>query len=277
MMHTTVQIDDAFLRAMSHHVLVNEAYRLVLFTIPKVGCTQLIKLMLRLNGAPDWAAPPHYRPDRPFLKNLGVRRVTVILNDPSWTIAAVFRDPAERLLSAYLDKFIQTRGYAANVFSPGGHGMPFAEFLRHVLNPNTDPGSPVGLHAGTDPHWRAQHLVGGIAWVEPRIDVFGTFNRVGAWIEHVLRRVGAWDEYGATGWGRGGLEAIFQTNTDPNRTGAAARITDFYDRETLRAVYRAYAGDIAFASRAGVQLARFDGPTSFPTCRVGVRDTEDRR
>ena len=275
-MSTIVRVDDAVLRAMSHHVLVSEAYRLVLFTIPKVGCTQLIKLMRRLNGAPDWRAPPHYRPDRPFLKNLGVRRVKAILNDPSWTTAVVFRDPAERLLSAYLDKFIQTRGYAANVFRPGGHGMPFAEFLRHVLNPNTDPRFPFGLHAGTDPHWREQHLVGGIASAQPRIDVFGSFDRVGPWIESVLRRVGAWDEYGATGWGQTGLDAIFQTNTDPHQTGAAARITDFYDRETLRAVYRAYVGDIAFATRAGVHLVRFDGQISSLGCRVGVRDSDGR-
>lgn len=249
-------LDEAALLTLSHHVLVNEPYRLVLFTIPKVGCTQLIKLMRRLGGAPDWTDAPHYKTDRPFLQSLGLERANEILSDPSWTKAVVFRDPAERLLSAYLNKFVYGGGYASHVFRPNGKGMAFAEFLSYVLAPNTDPCLPTGLHEATDPHWRPQRLVGPIERVEPVMNLVGDFASVGSWIEKVLRRVGAWEEYGATGWGKSGSESVFQTNMYPYRTDAASRMGEFYNRETLSAVYSAYAGDIAFARRAGVNLIK---------------------
>ena len=244
--------DDDLLAALSHHVLVNEAYRLVLFTIPKVGCTELIKLMRRLMGAGDWRAAPHHLSDRPLLSNLAVDQVRGILTDQSWVRAAVLRDPAERLLSAYLDKFVHSDSYAADVFRPRGRGMPFHEFLGYALAPNGDPALPTGLHAGTDPHWRPQPLVGALGRVS--IDEMGDFRSIGSWVERVLRRVGAWHGFGAAGWGDGFTRAIFQQNTDPHRTDAADRMAEFYDRGTLRRVYDAYAGDIAFAAGAGIDL-----------------------
>lgn len=246
--------DERLLAELSHHAMVDESHRLVLFTIPKVGCTELIKLMRRLRGAQDWQAPPHHQPDRPVLRDLGVARVGEILNDPSWTTAAVFRDPAERLLSAYLDKFIHSESYAADLFRPAGRGMPFDEFLRYVLAPNRDPELPVGLHAGTDPHWRPQRLVGPLDRVA--IDLPGDFTSIGEWAERVLRRVGAWEEFGAIGWGAKGRESIFEPNTADNRTGAGGRMPEFYDDDTLRAVYDAYAGDIVFARAIGIDLVK---------------------
>jgi len=39
------------------------------------------------------------------------------MNDPTWTKAVFFRDPAKRLLSAYLDKFVKNRDYSVTVFN----------------------------------------------------------------------------------------------------------------------------------------------------------------
>lgn len=255
-MADVIQLALSDLRSMAHHVLVSRQYRLVLFTIPKVGSSDLIRLMVRIEGAQDWRGDPHYRPDRPFLRKLGLESARDILNDPSWTKAVVLRDPAERLLSAYLNKFVYTKSYAADLFRPNGRHMKFAEFLSWVLSPNADPDRPHGLHAGTDPHWRPQRLVGPIERFSSALQEIGDFTSVRAWIERVLRRVGAWDDHGASGWGSTGTCAIFETNTDRNRTGAAERMTEFYDRETLAAVYEAYAPDITWAAGLGLDLKK---------------------
>ena len=247
----------AQLDSMAHHVLFDRRVKLVLFTLPKVGCTELIKLMRRMAGSPDWADYPHDAEDRQFFSELGLEEANRILEDRSWTKAVVLRDPAERLLSAYLDKFMHPPGsYLDDLFRDGGHQMPFAEFLRYVLSDNTDPLRPVGLHAGTDPHWRPQALVGGLAWVEPVLDHVGRFDSIGAWTRHLLEDIGAWREYGANGWGPDGSAAIFETNTHWAITRAGERIGEFYDADVLEQVYDAYASDIEFAARLGLELRR---------------------
>jgi hypothetical protein len=242
---------------MAHHVLVSTRFRLVLFTIPKVGCTELIKLMRRMAGASDWADVPHYKPDRPLLSELSLERATEILEDESWTKAVVLRDPAERLLSAYLDKFMYSpQSYANDLFRPGGHGMPFDEFLGYVLDPNVDPAVPTGLHNRTDPHWRPQHMVGGLASIGSRLDSVGNFDSIAEWSQGLLRDVGAWDEFGATGWGPDEADAIFESNTHWAITRASERVAEFYDVRTLQAVYEAYADDVEIASKFGIDLRK---------------------
>lgn len=241
---------------LSHHVLLSETHRLVLFSIPKVGCTQLIQLMRRMNGADDWLANPHYAEDRQFLSERSPERIDAILRSADWTRATVLRDPAERLLSAYLDKFVGRWSYASDVFGFPGLGMPFEQFLELVLDANDDPAKPTGLHHRTDPHWRPQRLVGSLGAAERTLDVVGDFETIASWIEDVLRRVDAWDGYGSNGWGEDGRRAIFETNTAPHQTQASRRMGEFYRSETLRAVYDAYRGDIDFAARFGIDLVR---------------------
>ena len=59
---------------------------------------------------------PHFSKNKPLLKHLPLERVNAILRDPDWTRAVFFRDPARRLLSSYLDKFVQHRDYSVTVF-----------------------------------------------------------------------------------------------------------------------------------------------------------------
>ena len=57
-------------------------------------------------GAKDYPALPHYKLDRDFLQfdALQPQVQRRIWEDDDWTWAAFIRNPAERLLSAYLDK-----------------------------------------------------------------------------------------------------------------------------------------------------------------------------
>ena len=53
-----------------------------------------------------WKGDPHYRPDKPVLNKVATpEEATHAMNDRNFTKFVFFRDPAERLLSAYLDKF----------------------------------------------------------------------------------------------------------------------------------------------------------------------------
>lgn len=86
------------LKAFSYHVFVDKRFKLVMATIPKVSCTEFIRLFYRLKGDPGWRENPHFKPHKPLLKDLPIAEVQSIMNDPTWTKAVFFRDPSKRLL-----------------------------------------------------------------------------------------------------------------------------------------------------------------------------------
>jgi Sulfotransferase family len=96
--------------------IVMEQYKLVFFTIPKVGCTAWKQLFRRMMGYRDWKnenvhAMQPWNPESNGLKYLyHYDRVTAstMMTSPEWTRAIVVRDPKERFLSAYLDKIVRT-------------------------------------------------------------------------------------------------------------------------------------------------------------------------
>ena len=64
------------------------------------------KLFLRLQDDGDWRAEPWWKMrNLTTLYKVGMRRATEILTDPTWTKGVLFRDPFQRLLSCYHDKF----------------------------------------------------------------------------------------------------------------------------------------------------------------------------
>ena len=108
-------------KATAHHVYVSKKHKLMLTTIPKVACTEFMRLMFRMTGDTNWKLDPHFRTKRPVLAQLPFSgdeslQATAILNDPTWTKGVFFRDPAERLLSAYIDKFVRNNKYSLVLF-----------------------------------------------------------------------------------------------------------------------------------------------------------------
>jgi hypothetical protein len=101
-------------RRVAHHIYINEEHKLMITTIPKVACTEFMKLMIRMSGARNWRMDPHFRPKNPVLSRLEPSEASRVLNDRLWTKAVFFRDPVERLLSAYLDK---VRGCSCSMHS----------------------------------------------------------------------------------------------------------------------------------------------------------------
>lgn len=90
--------------------IVVEAYRLLFFTVPKVGCTVWKQCFRRVAGYDDWREDRHPLPHAParngltYLYDLPPTVAETVMTAPDWTRAIFVRDPRERLLSAYLDK-----------------------------------------------------------------------------------------------------------------------------------------------------------------------------
>lgn len=100
--------------------IVLEEYKLLFFTVPKVGCTAFKQLFRRMMGHANWMDHQYYtqpflphNPDRNGLKYLSdypPEKANEMLTSDEWTRAIFVRDPQERVLSGYLDKAGYSQG-----------------------------------------------------------------------------------------------------------------------------------------------------------------------
>jgi len=270
----------AELRYAAHHMYVNREHKLLYCAIPKVACTEWMKLFFRLMGKGRdngrWNNDPHFRGDKPLFNRLmNETEATAIMNDPAWTKFAFFRDPAERLLSAYLDKFANgkryaTGSYAVRIFKT--RGLNFSGFVDRVASGNRVRSNPDGLHPNTNPHWRPQRFMCNLEKFLPAYNFLGSFDRLADHAERLLRGAGLWEEYGASGWGKRGkitqLVHSAKAAVLPNATAAGFAMFrfnaawhatkrmkpeqhDLFTPELLTKVRRAYRMDYAMFDVVG--------------------------
>ena len=169
--------------------------KLLFCGIPKVSTSEWFKFLRFTAGATDYLSMPHYKPDFMRLQLDRMRPDTQkeVWDSSSWTRAVFIRDPAQRLLSAYLDKIA---GF--------GSSMSFADFVDVIASPKIT-GHSSGMKTGpiqtgltwfTDPHWRPQAWSCNISEDLPHIDYVGTLDRSASHTKDLLERVGLWDSYG---------------------------------------------------------------------------------
>ena len=252
--------------------IVIEEYKLLFFTIPKVGCTVFKQLFRRMMGYEDWYVQkdpwiPH-QPGRNGLKYLNkypLEKANHMMISPEWTRAIFLRDPKERVLSAYLDKvtidtelrggYIQRRcckprGWrkpnicdtvrlkkqkANETISVNGDDCSFQCFVEDII-PNCD-----------DPHWRSSiQRIDEIFW--PRMTFIGHFETLVDDTRRLLQQLGggtesAWDKYGKSGWGKYGNESIFTSNSVTHATSAKQKLQKYYTPEVENMVKERYHAD----------------------------------
>ena len=183
-----------------HHFYFLPDAKLLFCGIPKVGISEFIKFFRFAYGAKDYLSLVHYKADREEfqLKNVGLEKAQELLKDPTWTKAVFFRDPAERLLSAYLNK-VKGQGYTQKWFHIGQapYIMSFSDFVDLISVPDTSCSDPRGLHACTDPHWKPQIMTCGLDYLLPYMDFVGDFDHVANHTKQLFSRVGMWEEFGA--------------------------------------------------------------------------------
>jgi hypothetical protein len=194
-----------------HHFMYYPKGKLMFCGIPKVGMTEWIKFLRYTIGAGDYLSMPHYKLDRMdfMVSSLSIEKASQLLDNPEWTKAVLFRNPAERLLSAYLDKVVG-EGYTHRVFhiGDGDITLSFEEFVDLVTAEVNVTGIDIckdlrdqnltgkGLHRCTNPHWMPQVLLCGLDTILPKFDFIGHFEYISEHTKLLLERVNLWDSHG---------------------------------------------------------------------------------
>ena len=270
-----IEVTGYELKYASHHLYVDKENKLVYCAIPKVACTEFARLIFRLKGKNKdkgrWLQDPHFRQDKPLLKDLGPDEATRIMNDPTWTKFVFFRDPIERLLSAWTDKFVHGQKYMTKSYSVRFYNKPnltFPEFVDLIAAPPAKKRSDFrGLGPYSNAHWRPQRFMCGLDKFLPLYNFIGSFNSLREHTEMLLRATSLWDDYGATGWGSNGryglnIKArrssqqlkslpIFAKNVAWHRASKSDRKTEYLTPDLVEKLKRAYWQDYDMLNRIG--------------------------
>ncbi|GAX25292.1 hypothetical protein FisN_5Lu384 [Fistulifera solaris] len=214
--------------------VVIEDFKLVFFTSAKVGCTVWKQLFRRMMGIPDWKAEqtPDLLPWNSELNGLKYlydydrETASMMMTNPEWTRAIFVRDPKERFLSAYLDKafhksFVDRNccpfkmTCAAEARKSAKH---FLELIKTCENPHWMPQSS----RMEEKYW-------------PFINFVGYMEHLSEDGERLLRQIGAWETYGAWGWGPTGKDSVFQSQEGgggrAHATGARNKLKQYISQE----------------------------------------------
>ncbi|XP_062923400.1 carbohydrate sulfotransferase 8-like [Mobula hypostoma] len=186
-----------------HHVsriYVEDRHRLLYCEVPKAGCSNWKRVLMVLSGLAS--SPAHIEHQVAHYGNSLRRldsfdRAGMAWRLRTYTKALFVREPLERLVSAFRDKFEQPNAYYHPVFGRAiiaryrpnatrqallsGSGVTFPEFVRYLL----DPRRPLGL----DIHWERVGRLCSPCLI--RYDFIGHFESLGAEAQALLRLVGA--------------------------------------------------------------------------------------
>eukprot|EP00903_Cladosiphon_okamuranus_P012336 g11565.t1 len=114
--------------------LVLKSEKIVYCPIQKVACTEWLKVFRWIDGQPNWTEPRHVKHGLNKLKQYGVKRGNSMLNSSDWLKMAVVREPAERLLSCFLQKCTKWN-------MKGEYGnCPYLELWPDLFGPERFPG-----------------------------------------------------------------------------------------------------------------------------------------
>ncbi|KAL6107547.1 chst14 [Pungitius sinensis] len=184
-------------RTLLQHVLVNDRHRFLYCYVPKVACSNWKRVLKVLSGAlesVDVSVKMDHRSDLLFLHSLKPEEIRYRLEH--YFKFMFVREPMERLLSAYRNKFGEIESYqrkygveiarryrkppAKDAAAPRGDDVTFSEFVRYLLDEDAE---------RMNEHWMPMYNLCQPCAV--RYDFIGSYERLEADAELVLRRVGA--------------------------------------------------------------------------------------
>ena len=255
--------------------IVIESHKLLFFTIPKNACTGFKKLFRRMLGHGDWFTQenPH-NPKTNGLKYLGNysrEEQAMMMTSPDWTRAIFVRDPMERVLSAYLDKALtkDSQGWKAPVngaylkryccnLGPSKkkanstsqnqicHKSPLWPYRTPMDTENFPFETFVVkmMRDCRDVHWEPQseRLDAASNW--QFINFVGRFERRMEDTHKLLKQIGAFDEFGKSGWdSKNASSAIFESNTALHKTSSSNKMDQYYTEQVRKTVFEYYRKD----------------------------------
>uniref|UniRef100_A0A8C7X898 Carbohydrate sulfotransferase n=1 Tax=Oryzias sinensis TaxID=183150 RepID=A0A8C7X898_9TELE len=141
-------------KTLLHHVLVNDKYRFLYCYVPKVACSNWKRVLKVLNGAlesVDLNIKMDHHSDLTFLSSLKPDEIRYRLRH--YFKFMFVREPLERLLSAYRNKFGEIESYQkkygveivkryrkshTKVQSLRGDDVTFTEFIRYLVDEDVE-------------------------------------------------------------------------------------------------------------------------------------------
>ncbi|OXB56126.1 hypothetical protein ASZ78_011710 [Callipepla squamata] len=180
-------------RTVLRHLLVSDKYRFLYCYVPKVACSNWKRILKVLDGAlesVDVKLKMDHKSDLVFLGDMRPDEINYRLKNYYKFIFV--RNPAERLLSAYRNKFGEikeyqqkygveiVRRYRKNGGKSAGDDVTFSEFLRYLLDEDVE---------RMNEHWMPIYNLCQPCAV--RYDFIGSYERLNEDANHVLEEVQA--------------------------------------------------------------------------------------
>jgi hypothetical protein len=230
--------------------IVVESHKLIFFWIPKAGCTTFKHLFRRIMGYSDWKTNGnvHYPKTNglKYLNQYSIQQATEMMNSNEYTRAIVVRDPKERFLSAYLDKAVPRNG--SFVVLACCHKTKTCREQTKTLASFFE--LTTSCH---NPHWRPQGFRMEQKFV-PTLDFIGHMGNIQMDVKALLETIGAWDDYGKSGWGPFGNESIFASRSDSSHSTSKSAhdswtnlLPKYYTAELEAAVEKRFDSDYSIA------------------------------
>ncbi|XP_009999761.1 PREDICTED: carbohydrate sulfotransferase 14 [Chaetura pelagica] len=178
-------------RTVLRHLLVSDKYRFLYCYVPKVACSNWKRILKVLGGAlesVDVKLKMDHKSDLVFLGDLRPAEISYRLKN--YYKFLFVRNPMERLLSAYRNKFGEikeyqqkygveiARRYRKDGGNSAGDDVTFSEFLRYLLDEEVE---------RMNEHWMPIYNLCQPCAV--RYDFIGSYERLSADANRVLRRV----------------------------------------------------------------------------------------
>jgi len=219
-------------------------YKLLFFTIPKVACTEWKLLFRKMSGYGDWdASVPLKALHNPSTNNLThladlpLDIAQQMLTSPQWTRAVIVREPKERVLSAFLNKFLndayffywrccQFRDNATqHDCQVAKEKRNFTYFLHRTRDCPNDHWDPQ-YYAIDSKWWNTMTFVG---YMNDQIAT--TAKQLLQSLTSQLTRKTAWEEFGSNGWGPNGTLAFMERDSAHHATNAHDHLKEYYTKE----------------------------------------------
>lgn len=185
--------------------IVVEKYKLIFFTTPRIGASIWKKAFRRMEGYENWQATTATLPHDPsenglqYLYSFGIERASEMMTSDEWTKAIFLRNPKDRLMSVY-NQYKKAPHQLKQLCCPEDNSCDRAteslpRFMNNMQNCNAS-------------HWKPQTLrMEEKFWNQ--INFVGHLENAAYDAKLLLKRIGAWEEIGKSGWGEDGTSQIF--------------------------------------------------------------------
>jgi hypothetical protein len=262
--------------------IVVPEFKLLFFSVPKVGCTVWKQLFRRIAGWEDWKDPELAHDPQLngllYLSNFTDQQANRMMLSPDWQKALFVRDPKERFLSAYLDKAVSNFGSHLIPCCRRAHHHQHLQMLPSLLasveeqlvednstimSDDADASSNrtqacivqaqtnlsqffslIHQSCPEDAHWLPQsQRLDQKYWkyLSPHDNNHNNRNKNKLFVGNMdtkerdarilLETIGAWKDYGASGWGALGNASIFSSRSNQltHLTHAKHQLPWYYD------------------------------------------------